>query len=82
MKERKVDVKDRYDREIEEIDYILRNLEQGRIYDITRTPGEPYLQTAVSKIREKLNDLINKIEYDKDSIDEKLGEALFNTKRD
>ncbi|ABS40315.1 hypothetical protein [Clostridium botulinum] len=74
--EKVVDVKKRYSRELEDIDYILRNLENGRYYENTKAKMDGYLATNVSDIRKKVDDLINKIEYNKDSIDEQLMKEL------
>ncbi|NFM95324.1 hypothetical protein FDC09_17175, partial [Clostridium botulinum] len=68
--EKILDVKKRYSRELEDIDYILRNLENGRYYENTKAKMDGYLATNVADIRKKVDDLINKIEYNKDSIDE------------
>jgi hypothetical protein len=80
MTEKKVDITGRYNREIQEIKYIFQDLENGRVYDITRTRGDAYLHTHVANLRKKLNDLITKVEYDKDSIDEDLAAALFEAR--
>ncbi|ACO84851.1 hypothetical protein CJF16_19735 [Clostridium botulinum] len=74
--EKVLDVKKRYSRELEDIDYILRNLENGRYYENTKAKMDGYLATNVADIRKKVDDLINKIEYNKDSIDEQLMKEL------
>jgi hypothetical protein len=71
-----IDIKKRYSRELEDIDYILRNLENGRYYENTKAKMDGYLATNIADIRKDLNDLINKIEYNKDSIDEKIGKEF------
>lgn len=75
-----IDIKKRYSRELEDIDYILRNLENGRYYENTKAKMDGYLATNIADIRKDLNDLINKIEYNKDSIDEEIGKELAKTK--
>ncbi|EQB3101479.1 hypothetical protein ACYIU4_002842 [Clostridium botulinum] len=75
-----MDVKKRYSRELEDIDYILRNLENGRYYENTKAKMDGYLATNVQNIRKYLNDLINKIEYNKDSTDEQLIKELDKIK--
>ncbi|MED3854209.1 hypothetical protein P4607_22870 [Priestia megaterium] len=82
MTEKKVDIKERYRREILDIENILRDLEKGEIYDITKTKGQPYLYNAVGKIREKLNDLIFKAENDEQSANERLREAMRKVNSD
>ncbi|ACA55189.1 hypothetical protein FDC45_15040 [Clostridium botulinum] len=78
--EKILDVKKRYSRELEDIDYILRNLENGRYYENTKAKMDGYLATNVADIRKKVDDLINKIEYNKDSIDEQLIKELDKIK--
>jgi len=82
MTEKKVDIAERYRREILDIENILRDLEKGQIYDITKTPGQPYLHNAVGKLREKLNDLIFKVENDEQSANERLREAMRKVNSD
>lgn len=74
--EKVLDVKKRYSEEIEKIDYILRNLENGRYYEKSGATMDGYLATNISKIRENLDDLIQKIEYNKDSSIERLAKAI------
>ena len=71
-----LDIKERYSRELEEIDYILRNLENDRYYEKSGATMDGYLATNILKIRKNLNDLVYKIEYAKDSTDEWLMKEL------
>ncbi|MBW9169745.1 hypothetical protein K2F43_00830 [Clostridium estertheticum] len=71
-----LNIKDRYSRELEDIDYILRNLENDRYYEKSGATMDGYLATNILKIRKTLKDLINKIEYAKDSTDECLMKEL------
>lgn len=76
--EKKVDIKDRYSRELEEIRYILQNLKNGRVYELpggSRMDGS--LEHNATKLEKLIKDLLHKIEYDKDSINDELQEALF-----
>ena len=68
VREKVVDVKDRYSREIEEIRYILQNLENGRYYENSGAKMDGYLSTNIIKLKKYLNDLINKVEYNLDEI--------------
>ncbi len=61
-------IKMNYD--LSQINYIMKNMENGRIYDLTRTPGEGYLATYVSKLREYLNDLSDIVQISKLGIEE------------
>lgn len=75
-----VDIRDRYYNELANIDYLLRGLEEGRIYgyngNVNKFDGT--LQTNAKKLRKEISSLLTKIEYDKKSITEELGEALAN----
>lgn len=74
--EKKVDVKDKYSRELEDIDYILRNLENGRYYEKTGARIDGYLATNIQNLRKNIATLINKIEYDKDSVEDEIFKAF------
>ncbi|RUL51119.1 hypothetical protein [Lysinibacillus antri] len=71
-------LREKYEHEIREINYILKNLEEGRIYglgsNVDRSAGS--LQTNISKLRERLNDLFYKVENNKPSDSETLQEAF------
>ncbi|SMC19369.1 hypothetical protein SAMN02745134_00814 [Clostridium acidisoli DSM 12555] len=71
-----IDIEKRYSKELEDIRYILQNLENGRYYENTNVRMDGYLSTNITKLKEELNDLLNKIEYNKESEHEKLAEAI------
>lgn len=75
-REKVVDVKDRYSREIEEIRYILQNLENGRYYENSGVKMDGYLSTNIIKLKKYLNDLINKVEYNLDSDEDEIVKAF------
>lgn len=75
-REKVVDVKDRYSREIEEIRYILQNLENGRYYENSGAKMDGYLSTNIIKLKKYLNDLINKVEYNLDSDEDEIVKAF------
>ncbi|HEY5558045.1 hypothetical protein [Acetobacterium sp.] len=68
--EKVIDVSKKYDKEIAEIHYILKELGNGRIYgfDGNCSQVDNSLETNVDKLTQKITDLLNKIEYGKDSI--------------
>ena len=76
VREKVVDVKDRYSREIEEIRYILQNLENGRYYENSGAKMDGYLSTNIIKLKKYLNDLINKVEYNLDSYEDEIVKAF------
>jgi hypothetical protein len=79
MSDKKIEIKERFSQEISNIDYILTNLKNGRIKELTGYNQDGYLATNVQKLRKELNDLLNKIQNDKPSALEEMGDA-FNTK--
>lgn len=74
--EKKIDIKNKYSRELSEIKYILDSLENGRYYEKTGARMDGYLATNISNLKEKLNDLFIKIEYSKESINEELSRII------
>ena len=66
-----VDVSDRYSVEILDIKNKLNQLEKGRIYELTHAKMDGYLSTNIEQLRESINDLLYKIEYNKESANEK-----------
>lgn len=72
----KVDVRNKYSRELMEIKNKLNQLEKGRIYDLTNSQMDGYLSTNVEQLREMIEDLIYKIEHDEESLDERLKKAF------
>ncbi|AGK97601.1 hypothetical protein [Clostridium pasteurianum] len=77
MSEKVIDISKKYSREISEISYILDNLEKGRYYENTGSKMDGYLSTNICNLRDELNELFNKIEYNKDSINEEMRKAFF-----
>lgn len=73
----------RYQRELYEIEYILRNMEIGRIYGINgnASQSDGSLSHNANKLREQIYDLVNKYEKDLPSDSEVLGEALYGIKK-
>jgi len=67
-----IDVTGKYEKEIAEINYILNELRSGRIYgfDGNCSQVDNSLETNVDKLNEKINALLYKIEYGKDSMSE------------
>lgn len=82
--EKKIDLSGRYDEEISEINYILQGLYDGRIYGLngnnSRMDGS--LQHNVIELAKKLNRLMTKIEYGKDSISDEIAKCMFSVKKE
>jgi len=82
-KEKVIDVRGRYSREISEIEHKLKQLEEGRIYEPSQgkhSKMDGSLYTNIIQLREMLYDLIDKIEYNKQSDIERLQEELSKYK--
>ena len=54
----------------------FNQLEKGRIYDLTNAQMDGYLSTNIEQLREMLENLIYKIEYDEESMNEKLRKSF------
>ena len=67
-----VDVSDRFSSEIMRINNKLNQLEKGRIYEITGAKMDGYLSTNIEQLKESLNDLLYKIEYNKESDNDRI----------
>lgn len=67
--EKVIDIRTNYQQELTGIDFLLKEIGSGRIYGFPGncTPGDDELKTNVDTLVEKINDLIDKIEYGKDS---------------
>lgn len=80
MMDKVIDIKRRYSKELEDINYILQNLENDRYYEKSGARMDGYLSTNISNLRKGIEDLIEKIEYNEESEHEKLAEALKDVK--
>lgn len=81
MAEKTLDISGRFSDEINDIKYILQNLENGLVTEL-HPQAKMYGSLAhnVDKLRTKLNEVLYKLEYDKPSDSEVLGEVFFNDK--
>ncbi len=78
MSEIKTDVSQRYRHEILDIRNKLQQLEDGRIYEISKAKMDGYLSTNIGLLKKMISELLYKIEYGEDSISEELGKAFRN----
>ncbi|HHT7044743.1 TPA: hypothetical protein ACTZ2N_005202 [Bacillus cereus] len=79
-KEKLIDVKNAYSTEVLEIKNKLNHLEDGMIQELTQVSMHGSLVQNIHDLRKMLNDLFNKIEYGKDSIDDELAPLFENAK--
>lgn len=60
--------------ELNKISNHLIDLEKGRIYELTKTPGTTSYATLAQHLRRDIDDLINKIENDEPGLVEKVAD--------
>lgn len=73
-----MDISKRYTVELNKISNHLTDLEKGRIYELTKTPGTSSCATLAEHLREDIATLLEKIENDKPGVLEKVAEATRN----
>ena len=66
------DVKDEYSHELNEIGDILRQLKNGRVYEISNAKMDGYLATNVDKLEQKICALLSKIQNGKEGFDAEI----------
>ncbi|TEB11765.1 hypothetical protein Psfp_03894 [Pelotomaculum sp. FP] len=76
MSNKIIDITGKYGREIKDIRHKLTQLKNGRIYDLSGVQGDGYLSTNINQLKEMLTELIYKIEYGKDSDNDKLSDLF------
>ena len=76
MDARKTNIVDEYSHEINEIRYILNNLERGRIYEKTGWSQDEYLATNIQKLRKEIVNLLVKIQDGEPGDKKRIKEAL------
>ncbi|MGP4069748.1 hypothetical protein [Halobacillus sp. B29] len=76
MSVQRIDIAKDYDFEIQEIKNRLKYLENGHIYELTKSPQDGSLSTNIQKLRKQLNDLFSKIENQAPSDFEKMDELF------
>ncbi|MFY0147721.1 MULTISPECIES: hypothetical protein [Bacillus cereus group] len=80
-KEKLIDVKNEYSTEVLEISNKLKQLENGRVQEISNVGMDGSLANNIQSLRKMLNDLFNKIEYGKESINDAEIATLFESKK-
>lgn len=76
MENKKIDIVNEYSRELNEINYILSNLENGRIYEKTGWTQDGYLATNIQKLRKEITNLLIKIQNGDYGDKKRIREAL------
>ena len=71
-------LRERYNLEISKIEEIINLMKTGRLYGegFTGSKSDGSLSTNALKIEKLMNDLLNKIQNDLDSYEEKIGKEI------
>lgn len=69
-----MDITQKYHVELNKISNHLTDLERGRIYELTKTPGTPTCATLADHLRKDISTLLNKIENSEPSISERIAD--------
>lgn len=82
MEDRKLNYKisERCGHELNEIANKLNQIENGRVYELSRAQSDGYLATNVGQLRDKVNELLNKIQNGAESTDERIASIMKSTK--
>jgi hypothetical protein len=75
MSENNLGIAKRYSMEIQDIGNKLRDLENGRIYELTDAQMDGYLATNIIHLRKMISELLHKIDNQKDSVSDEF--AIF-----
>lgn len=70
-----MNISKRYSIELNKINNHLKDLERGRIYELTKVPGTPSCATMAQHLREDISTLLDLIENDKPGVLEKVAKA-------
>lgn len=68
----------KYENELQDIRYILQNLKNGRIKEISGADSDGYLETNATKLEKQIFELLIKIDRGSDSIKDDLSK-IFET---
>lgn len=78
MSRKKLDysISKEYSHELLKISNKLKQLENGRIYELSGAQMDGYLATNILQLRELLNDLLQKIQYGEEGAAKMLGDII------
>lgn len=66
----------RYSHELGEIANKLDQLENGRVYELSRAPMDGYLATNIKQLRRMIAELLDKIQNDEQGTSERISEMI------
>jgi hypothetical protein len=81
MSEQKLGITKKYSREILDIENKLRDLENNRVYELSRVKMDGSLATNAQQLRKMIKDLLFKIDNQIPSINDELA-PLFKDKKE
>lgn len=76
MSDDKVDIFKRYSHEINKIENLLIDLNNGRVYEVERKPGIPKCSTMAERLKSEIEDLLIKINNNEKGFMEVASEAI------
>ena len=76
--EKQIDIANKYSDELLEIQNKLQQLKDKRVYEISNAGCDGFLANNIEQLEKMINKLLNKIEYGKDSISDKISECFIN----
>ncbi|MGD6871097.1 hypothetical protein ACQCU1_02735 [Sutcliffiella horikoshii] len=80
MSEEKLDIAKRYSIEIQKIANKLRDLENGRIYELTGSRMDGSIATNATQLRKMIVELLSKIDNQEESVTDIFAD-LFESKK-
>ncbi len=70
------DIKERYSYELSGISNKLNQIENNRFYELSKARMDGSIKTNVDRLREMIEDLLNKIQNDEESTSEKMSRHM------
>lgn len=74
MTQEKRGIIEKYSEEIRDIGSKLKDLENGRVYEISRVQTDGSLATNIVNLRKMISELLSKIDNQKESVNDMLAE--------
>lgn len=78
MSDNRLGIIEKYRHEIDEIEYKLKNMENGRYYENTGARGDGSVSTNVQQLRKMIRELLLKIDKQAPSNDDEMASLFDN----
>lgn len=75
------EIKEKYSYELNEINNILKQLESGKIYELTNDRQDGFIGTNIKKLRKEIASLLIKIQKGEDSADAIFAKHITNEEK-